>query len=108
MEINVNNLCILSLQIICERKDIDDIAFKFKNSELAKEGIVFRRVNINPLNKDDVDFLEKNFPDDLILIKPYKFVSETIIEAPDEETAKEDFANNSCDFAGNAKCDLML
>lgn len=38
-------------------------------------------------------------------MKRFKFYSETIIEAESEEEAKEKFADNSWDFAANAKCE---
>lgn len=36
-------------------------------------------------------------------MKTYRIYSETFIEAEDEDRALMEFANNSCDFAGNAE-----
>ena len=40
-------------------------------------------------------------------LKQYKFIADTVIEASTEEEAKDEFANNSSDFASNASCYLI-
>ena len=40
-------------------------------------------------------------------LKSYNFIANAIIEANSEDLAKNNFANNSNDFAANAKCYLI-
>ena len=41
-------------------------------------------------------------------MKRFRIYAETFIEAETEEEAKEEFANNSFDFASQAKCEEIL